>query len=113
MESGDDILMVMARELVTEQHIGESADEVWRALQKERAEAFGARAVEALESAVEPEPPDRGMSDSVIVPPAMTPTIETQLLMFGARLETARRRRSARRLAGSVPTSDQLALFNN
>lgn len=68
MESGDDILMAMAREPVTEQHIGEPADEVWRALQKKHAEVFAARAVEALEAAVEPEPPDRGMPDSVIVP---------------------------------------------
>ncbi len=113
MESGEDILMAMARELVTEQHIGESADEVWRALQKEQAEVFGARPVEASQSAMEPEPPDRDLAEPVIVPPGTMPSQETQILMFGTRIETPRRRRSGRGLAGGVSTSDQLALFNN
>ena len=43
MEEGDDLLMAMARQLVTEQHIGETADQVWAALQKEQAEVFGLR----------------------------------------------------------------------
>jgi hypothetical protein len=36
----DDILMAMARELVTEKGIGERADAVWSALQKRQDEAF-------------------------------------------------------------------------
>jgi hypothetical protein len=34
MEQGDDLLMAMARELVTEQHIGETADQVWALLRE-------------------------------------------------------------------------------
>ena len=41
MEEGDDLLMAMARELVTEQHIGETADQVWAALQKSRRRCSG------------------------------------------------------------------------
>ena len=44
IDEGDDILMAMARELVTEKGIGESADAVWKSLQKQQAEVFGVRA---------------------------------------------------------------------
>jgi hypothetical protein len=40
-DEGDDILMAMARELVTEKGIGESADAVWKQLQRQQAEVFG------------------------------------------------------------------------
>lgn len=39
----DDILMAMARELVTEKGIGERADAVWAALQKRQEEVFAVR----------------------------------------------------------------------
>lgn len=42
----DDILMAMARELVTEKGIGERADAVWAALQKKQEEAFGVKSSE-------------------------------------------------------------------
>jgi hypothetical protein len=42
----DDILMAMARELVTEKGIGEKADEVWSALQKRQEATLGTRLVE-------------------------------------------------------------------
>jgi len=38
----DDILMAMARELVTEKEIGEKADEVWSTLQKTQEATLGA-----------------------------------------------------------------------
>ena len=47
-DEGDDILMAMARELVTEKGIGESADLVWKQLQKQQAEVFGVRPVETF-----------------------------------------------------------------
>ena len=55
----DDILMAMARELVTEKGIGERADAVWLALQKKQDEALGTRVSDAIESeiAVANEPP--------------------------------------------------------
>jgi hypothetical protein len=48
----DDILMAMARELVTEKGIGERADAVWSALQKKQEEAFGTRVSETMEPGV-------------------------------------------------------------
>jgi hypothetical protein len=44
----DDILMAMARELVTEKGIGERADAVWASLQKRQEEAFTVRSCETL-----------------------------------------------------------------
>ena len=46
-DEGDDILMAMARELVTEKGIGESAAAVWKQLVKRQTEVFGSRDVEA------------------------------------------------------------------
>jgi hypothetical protein len=48
----DDILMAMARELVTEKGIGERADAVWSTLQKQQEEAFGTRVSVASESEI-------------------------------------------------------------
>jgi hypothetical protein len=48
----DDILMAMARELVTEKGIGERADAVWSTLQKQQEEAFGTRVSETIESEI-------------------------------------------------------------
>jgi hypothetical protein len=42
----DDILMAMARELVTEKGIGERADAVWAALPKRQEEVFAVRSSE-------------------------------------------------------------------
>jgi hypothetical protein len=41
IDETDDILMAMARELVTEKGIGERADAVWAALQRKQEESFG------------------------------------------------------------------------
>ena len=49
----DDILMSMARELVTEKGIGEGADAVWATLQKRQEEVLNTRATEDLEVDVE------------------------------------------------------------
>jgi len=46
----DDILMAMARELVTEKGIGERADAVWAGLQKKQEEVFAIRPSETEES---------------------------------------------------------------
>ncbi|HTX77030.1 MAG TPA: helicase-related protein [Terracidiphilus sp.] len=109
MEQGDDLLMAMARELVTEQHIGETADQVWAALQKQQAEAFGIRSEERPSVGTEPvamvdTPP------SPLAPPA-APTVVEQLLNFGASLEELRKRKASRRRAAVAATSNQLALF--
>ena len=46
----DDILMAMARELVTEKGIGEKADEVWASLQRRQQEVFGVRSSDVEDS---------------------------------------------------------------
>ena len=60
----DDILMAMARELVTEKGIGERADAVWSALQKKQEEVFAMKPFET-ESPAEPVQ-DVGLSESKI-----------------------------------------------
>jgi hypothetical protein len=85
IDEGDNILMAMARELVTEKGIGESADPVWKQLQKQQAEVFGVRATETLPSAIEAESPDGFVPRVIISPPTSIPEVVTQLLMFGRR----------------------------
>ena len=108
IDDGDDILMAMARELVTEKGIGETADLVWKRLQKEQREVFGTRVVEV--PAAEAEIP------SVIEPELMiasepVPAVVSQLLMFGNLLEIARRRKTSRKPPVTETTPNQLALF--
>ncbi len=110
MEEGEDLLMAMARELVTEQHIGETADQVWKSLQNEQARVLGVRSQERTESAVETQ---TGMltSPESLVQPAAPIGVTEQLVMFGAALEEARKRKAARRRVGVAPAANQLALF--
>ncbi len=49
----DDILMAMARELVTEKGIGENADLVWSQLQRKQEEVFGVHAPQVEEPKIE------------------------------------------------------------
>ena len=101
--------MAMARELVTEKGIGESADAVWKLLQKQQAEVFGERAVDA---SVQNEEAHVAVQPEAIIPaPAPVPEVVTQLLMFDASLETAQRRKVSRRATVAAKGSSQLALF--
>jgi hypothetical protein len=108
IDEGDDILMAMARELVTEKGIGESADAIWKRLVEKQAEVFGVRAVET--SQMEASPPER---DVPIPPPTPIPTLVTQLLMFGGSLESVARRKSSRSRSSPDISSGQLALFGS
>jgi hypothetical protein len=111
IDDGDDILMAMARELVTEKGIGESADLVWKQLQKQQAEVFGVRAVETSPSEMEAEPPERDVPEVIIPPSAPIPTVVTQLLRFGMSPEGAQPHKASRRPSRGAIHSDQLALF--
>jgi hypothetical protein len=113
IDEGDDILMAMARELVTEKGIGESADAVWRQLQRQQSEVFGVRAVETSPSEMEAEPPEGDMPEVIIPSPASIPAVLTQLLMFGGSLESRPRRKSSRRPSRVTTTADQLGLFQS
>jgi hypothetical protein len=111
IDEGDDILMAMARELVTEKGIGESADLVWRQLQRQQAEVFGVRAVETSPSEMEAGPPERDAPEVIIPPVAPIPAVVTQLLMFGMSHEAVQRRKASHRPSSPVTASDQLGLF--
>ncbi len=113
IDEGDDILMAMARELVTEKGIGESADAIWKRLVEKQAEVFGVRAAEISPSDMEPELPGRDVPEVVIPPPAPIPAVVTQLLMFGGSLEIAHRRKAPRRPSSAATRLDQLGLFQS
>jgi hypothetical protein len=113
IDEGDDILMAMARELVTEKAIGESADAVWKRLVEKQAEVFGVRAVETSPLEMEAEPPERDLPEVITPPPAPIPAVVTQLLMFGSSLESVPRRKASRRPSSTATTSDQLGLFQS
>ena len=111
IDEGDDILMAIARELVTEKGIGESADAVWKRLVEKQAEVFGVRAVETSSSEMEASPLERDAQQVIIPPPAPIPAMVTQLLMFGSSLENLHRRKTSRRTTAATIPSSQLGLF--
>ena len=113
IDEGDDILMAMARELVTEKGIGESADAVWKRLVEKQAEVFGVQAVETPPSEMETGPPERDVPEVIVPTPVPIPALVTQLLMFGGSLESVPRRKAPRRASGAATTSDQLGLFQS
>jgi hypothetical protein len=101
----------MARELVTEKGIGESADLVWKQLQKQQAEVFGGRTVETSPPGVEAEPSIGEVPEVIFAPPASIPEVVTQLLMFGSSLEDLPKRKASRRTTAATTPSSQLGLF--
>jgi hypothetical protein len=111
IDEGDDILMAMARELVTEKGIGESADAVWKRLVEKRAEVFGVRPVETREPEIEAKRPVPDLPEVIIPPVAPIPAVVTQLLMFAMTHEPAQQRKAPRRPSTPVTPSDQLGLF--
>ena len=113
IDEGDDILMAMARELVTEKGIGESADAVWKRLQKQQAEVFGIRPVETFPAETELEPPAGDLPEVIISPPTSIPEVVTQLLMFGMSPDAVQHRKASRRSSIAATSSDQLGLFPN
>ena len=106
----DDLLMAMARELVTEKGIGESAEIVWRSIQEQNA-AIGRAESRLAESLGEVEAP---LGDEIIVPAREPlPAVIDQLLLFGASLSAAsERKRATRRPSSRLSSVDQqLGLF--
>jgi len=97
----DDILLAMARELVTQKGIGERADQVWASIQKKQEEVFAVKSCEAEEPAPEPE------REAVLVTsdPAIAPA--SQSIAVTGPVEAIRRKTSRRE---SIPEG-QLRLF--
>jgi len=106
----DDLLMAMARELVTEKGIGESAEVVWRSIQEQNA-AIAHAEPSLTESLAEVESPPYNEVDVPAQEPL--PAAIDQLSLFGASLvATSSRKRSLRRSAPVVlPADKQRILF--
>jgi hypothetical protein len=113
IDEGDDILMAMARELVTEKGIGESADAIWKRLVEKQAEVFGVRTAETPPPAIESGPSAESMPQVIIPPVVPIPAMVTQLVMFGMSHEAVQRRKASRRPSSTATLSDQLGLFGN
>ncbi len=94
----EDLLMTMARELVTEKGVGESATAVWRELQKRHDETFRPR--QETDAMV---PVEVGAAISSPTPPASAP-----LFTFGTAVAETSRRKASRR---AHTVEDQLSLF--
>jgi hypothetical protein len=97
----DDILMAMARELVTEKGIGERADAVWSALQKRQEEVFAVR-----QSETEPVASETSQ-DAELITMENTLRAGTEWTSLSAAQEPLRRKASRR--AGAL--EGQLTLF--
>jgi hypothetical protein len=94
----DDILMAMARELVTEKGIGERADSVWATLQKKQEEVLGVQTHEGDEL-------EAGIKEALPTVPEIQ--LVNQCGALAGSLEPTRRKNSRR---GATP-QEQLALF--
>jgi hypothetical protein len=92
MDDGVDVLTTLARELVMHQGVGQSADEVWKALQIQQPQ----------NQAPEPAAPERPAEPSLISLVRQVPS-----LVFGRDAPAVAARR---RVTGATP-SDQLPLF--
>jgi len=98
----DDILMAMARELVTEKGVGERADAVWATLQKKQEEMLPTRAAKDLETEADRSAPEIPLIETTSAP-------VDQLSPLGSARESPGRKGS-RRSASAMPDG-QLALF--
>jgi hypothetical protein len=92
MDDGADVLTTLARELVMHQGVGQSADEVWKALQTQQPQGH------TLELPV-PEP--------MVEQPRISVRRSTPSLVFGQDVPPV----AARRRVASAPCTEQLPLF--
>jgi hypothetical protein len=97
MDDGADVLTTLARELVMHQGVGQSADDVWRALQMQQPQS----------QPPEPPAPEPTALQPVVEPPLITVPRSVPLLVFGQDSPAL----AARRRFASAPSSDQLPLF--
>ncbi|MGA9883481.1 MAG: helicase-related protein [Candidatus Acidiferrales bacterium] len=98
----DDILMAMARELVTKKGIGERADAVWATLQKKQEDMLPTRVAGDLEAEA-----NQTVSGTPLIEAASAPV--DQLSPLRSAIESPGRK-SSRRSASATP-DEQLALF--
>jgi hypothetical protein len=103
LEETDDILMAMARELVTEQGIGETAEAAWRQLQTEHSGLVPPPVVSEVPNTdnVPSPPPPLPASSPLTVPSLAT------ALKFGVRPPAS----PSRRQEAPAPAHEQFSLF--
>ena len=99
IEDDDDVLTAMARELVTQRGVGESASAVWKAVQEQHARLLPTAS--ALDEELREAPVAEPFGEVVAVDGAAA------ALVFGARLE----KESPRRRPLIVEPDSQLSLF--
>src|SRR5580700_10448268 len=97
MDDGADVLTTLARELVMHQGVGQSADEVWRALQ----------AQQPLSQTAEPAASEPPAPEPVAEPPVISLPRCVPGLVFGRDTAPV----VPRRRVSTAPSSDQLSLF--
>ena len=93
MDDGADVLTTLARELVMNQGVGQSADDVWKALQAQQPQT------QMAAIATEPEP--------LPAAPLVSVPRSASTLMFGRDVPPT----PARRKVAAEPSADQLSLF--
>ena len=93
MDDGADVLTTLARELVMNQGVGQSADDVWKALQAQQPQT------QMAAIATEPEP--------LLAAPVVSVPRAPSSLMFGRDVPLA----PGRRKVAAEPSLDQLSLF--
>ena len=93
MDDGADVLTTLARELVMNQGVGQSADDVWKALQAQQPQTQMA----AIATELEPLP----------AAPLVSVARSASTLMFGRDAAPT----PARRKVAAEPSADQLSLF--
>jgi hypothetical protein len=98
----DDILMAMARELVTEKGIGERADAVWATLQKKQEAMLPTRAAEDLETEADRSIPEIPLIEATSDPVDQLSPPRSAMELPG--------RKSSRRSTSGMP-DEQLTLF--
>jgi len=106
LEEDDDMLTAMARELVTEKGVGESADLVWRQLQAQQTKILTPKTVAAapaqiIEDAMPSAPP--------VIPAFSVPAV-ANVLRFGSEPPSDRPARH-RQQVESPPEHEQFSLF--
>jgi hypothetical protein len=113
LDSDDDVLTAIARELVTREGIGERAEAIWRALQEQR-EIIGP--MSSLQTIALPsEVPDDGVADVALVAPSNMPIEQTALFSASPEIDglavlAAERLTSKRTSRRSGESNDQLSL---
>ena len=113
MDEGDDILMAMARELVTEKGIGETADAVWKRLVEKQAGVFGVRLRDTPEQESEAEPRVPDLPEVIIPPVVPIPAVVTQVFMFGMSHQAVQRPKPSHKSPTTRVPPNQMGLFGN